>query len=274
MEEAGMGRLLITGAAGAIGTVLRRDLGPRWDHLRGFDLRRYEPLADAEEVVVGDLRDEDQVADAVRGVTAIVHLAGIPSETGFEEVLQHNILGTYRVLEAARRHDVRRVVVASTNHVVGFHHVDEQLDERAVPRPDTYYGVAKLAGEGLASLYADKFGLDIVSVRIGTFRDRPTHRRHLSTWLSHRDAVHLFDRCLTAPLDGHVVVYGVSANTRSWWSDPARELLGYRPQDDAEAHLAAVEATDPWTAADPAQPSELRQGGSFVAWFPDAYGPR
>jgi uronate dehydrogenase len=269
-----MGRLLITGAAGAIGTVLRRDLGPRWAHVRGLDRRAYDPVVPGEEVVVGDLRDEGHVAEAVRDVDAIVHLAGVPSESGFEEVMEHNILGTYRVLEAARRHGVRRVVIASSNHVVGFHSVGEFLDDSATLRPDTFYGVSKVAGEGLASLYADKFGLATVSVRIGTFRDRPTHRRHLWTWLSPRDAVHLFDRCLTAELEGHAIVYGVSANRRSWWSNPAGDALGYQPQDDAELHLAAIETTDPWTAVDPAEPAEQHQGGPFVGWFSQAYGPR
>jgi uronate dehydrogenase len=269
-----VGRLLITGAAGAIGSVLRRELGPRWDHLRGFDLQPYDPAVDGEEVVVGDLRDASQVADAVSGADAIVHLAGVPSERAFDEVLAHNIRGTYHVLEAARQHGVRRVVLASTNHVIGFHPVDEHLDDRSPARPDTYYGVAKLAGEGLASLYADKFGLETVSVRIGTFRDRPSHRRHLWTWLSHRDAVHLFDRCIVGPVEGHLVVYGISANTRCWWSNPAGDALGYEPRDDAEAYLSDIVATDPWTAVDPEEPTEQRQGGPFVGWFPDAYGPR
>lgn len=268
-----MGRLLITGAAGAIGSVLRRELGPRWEHLRGFDLQPYDPLRPGEEVVVGDLRELAQVTDAVRGADAIVHLAGVPSERAFDEVVEHNICGTYHVLEAARQQQVRRVVLASTNHVIGYHPVDEHLDDCSPTRPDTYYGVAKLAGEGLASLYADKFGLETVSVRIGTFRDRPSHRRHLSTWLSHRDAVHLFDRCLVGPVAGHLVVYGVSANTRCWWSNPLADALGYRPRDDAEAYLADVLANDPQPGADP-DPTERRQGGPFVGWFADVYGPR
>lgn len=269
-----MGRLLITGAAGAIGTVLRRGLAARWDHLRGFDRRGYDPEVAGEEVVVADLRDPTAVADAVHGTDAIVHLAGVPSEAPFDEVLEDNIRGTYHVLEAARQHGVRRVVVASTNHVIGFHPVDAHLDDHSPARPDTYYGVAKLAGEGLASLYADKFGLETVSVRIGTFRDRPTHRRHLWTWLSHPDGIHLFDRCLVGPVDGHLVVYGVSANTRSWWSNPAGDALGYEPHDDAEAHLSEIEETDPWTSVDPDEPAEQRQGGPFVGWFSEAYGPQ
>jgi uronate dehydrogenase len=265
--------LVITGAAGRIGTVLRRDLPARWS-IRGFDRRPYDAVGDREEVVVGDLRDPTAVDRAVAGGDAVVHLAGVPSEAPFDEVVEHNIRGTHHVLEAARRHGVRRVVLASTNHVTGYHPVDEHLDDRSPPRPDSFYGVAKLAGEGLASLYADKFGLATVSVRIGTFGERPTHRRHLWTWLSHRDAVHLVDRCLAGPLEGHAVVYGVSANTRSWWSNPAAELLGYAPTDDAEDHLAAIEATDPWTAVDPDEPAERHQGGSFVGWFDAAYGPR
>jgi uronate dehydrogenase len=266
-------RLLVTGAAGRIGTVLRAGLAPRYDQVRGFDLVAYPPEAPEEDQVLGDLRDAEQLVSAMQDVDAVVHLAGVPVEGPFDEVLEHNVRGTYHVLEAARRTGVRRVVFASTNHVIGFHPRSVRLDDTSPPRPDTYYGVSKLAGEGLASLYADKFGLETVSVRIGSCLQRPVERRHLWTWLSHGDAVRLFDACLSGPVSGHVVVYGVSANRRSWWDDATAAQLGYRPQDDAEAYLAEIEARDPWQDADPDDPAEQHQGGSFVGWDEAAYGP-
>jgi uronate dehydrogenase len=268
-----VGPLLITGAAGQVGSVLRAGLAPRVEHLRSFDRAPIEPRTSDEEALQGDLLDPEALTRAMAGIDTVVHLAGVPVEAPFDEVLEHNVRGTHRVFEAARHAGVRRVVVASTNHVIGFHPTSTRLDADAPPRPDTYYGVSKLAGEGLASLYADKFGLQTVSVRIGSCLERPVLRRHLWTWLSHADAVRLFEACITGPVTGHLVVYGVSANTRSWWDGGAAASLGYRPQDDAEAFLAEIEQHDPAAAVDPDDPAEQRQGGAFVRWDASIYGP-
>ena len=269
-----MERLLLTGAAGKIGSVLRRGLVDTADTLRSFDRAEIPGLAANEEALRGDLRDPDDVARAVADVEVIVHLAGVPVEAPFAEVVEHNILGTHQLLEAARHAGVRRVVFASTNHVVGFHPTARRLDAGSPPRPDTYYGVSKLADEGLLSLYADKFGLEAVSVRIGSCLERPVQRRHLATWLSHRDAVHLFEVCATAPLTGHLVVYGVSANTRSRWDNQIATDLGYTPTDDAERFLDEVERLDPPGDADLDDPAEHHHGGEYVGWNQAAYGPR
>jgi uronate dehydrogenase len=259
-------RVLITGGAGNVGTVLRRGLHDRYA-LRTLDLVTPEPVLASEQVVIGDLRDPAVLASAVVDVDAIVHLGGIPVEAPFDDVVEHNVRGTHRILEAARTAGIRRVVLASTNHVIGYHPTDTVIDADVMPRPDTFYGVSKLAAEGLASLYADKFGLETVSVRIGSCLERPEVRRNLWTWLSHRDAVALFEACLTGPVTGHTVVYGMSANTRSWWDGSAASALGYAPVDDAERFLATIEAADPWEAADLTDPTERFQGGPFVGWF-------
>ena len=150
---------------------------------------------------------------------------------------------THRVLEAMRRHGVGRIVYASSNHAVGFTPRVATLPVRHGPRPDSFYGLGKVAGEGLCSLYHDRHGIEAACLRIGSFRERPTTRRHLSTWLSHGDAVRLVDACLRSPGLGFTVVYGISANTRAWWDLASAKAVGYRPEDDAEAFAAEIEAT-------------------------------
>ena len=111
--------------------------------------------------------------------------------------------------------------------------------------PDTYYGVGKVATEALGSLYHDRYGMAVAALRIGTFRDRPVSRRHLSTWLSPDDLCRLVDAVLRAPDLGFAVVYGISANTRRWWDLAPAQALGYHPHDDAEAYAEQVLAATP-----------------------------
>jgi hypothetical protein len=122
--------------------------------------------------------------------------------------------------------------------------VPERISPEMPVRPDSFYGVGKACGENLGRLYADKHGLQVVCVRIGTFAERPTTPRHLSTWLSPRDAVELFWRCLVAPDIGFTVVYGTSATQRGWWDPGPVEQLGYRPVDDAETWASEVNGAD------------------------------
>ena len=172
---------------------------------------------------------------------AVIHLAGIPTESSLPEALHSHVVSTGALLEAMLRHDVRRIVYASSNHAVGRTPRGEgALGTDVHARPDTFYGVAKVAAESLLRLYADRHGLDTVVTRIGSFLPAPTSRRQLATWLSHDDAVRLFAAALTAESPGYAVVYGVSANTRGWWDlEPGREL-GYHPQDDAQAWSADI----------------------------------
>ena len=245
--------MLITGAAGAIGSCLREGLRPHVERLVLTDAGALEPTAE-ERFVQADLADRDAMMRAAEGVDAVIHLGAIPSEASPDELLGPNPIGTFNVFAAARQGGASRIVFASSNHAIGFYPVGQRLAGPERPRPDTLYGVTKAYGEALGSLYVDKFGLDVVCIRIGTFAERPRQARELATWLSPPDAVRLFAACLSAPSVGFRVVYGASANTRlNWDLSPAHEL-GYEPQDDAERFAAEVGG----------EPHPLH-GGSFTA---------
>jgi uronate dehydrogenase len=254
-------RVLITGAAGNIGRALRTGLSGQYSLLRLLDIAPQEPAEAGEEVVTLDLNDRRASEAAMEGVDAVVHLAAIPQEAGFDDILEGNIKTTYSVYEAARRAGVRRVVFASSHHVMGFYARGETVGPDDPVRPDTFYGVSKAFGEVLGRLYADKYGLEVVCLRIGGFAERPTTLRQLSMWLSPRDCIQLVRCCLDAPAVGFTVVYGVSANTRSWWKDDSAASLGYQPQDDAEEFAAQVEQPPPGA---PSNRADRLQGGSFV----------
>lgn len=249
-----MRTLAITGAAGRIGSVLRRGLRMPGRRLVLLDLTPIELEDEGEDARIVDVRDLEATAAALAGVEGVVHLAGIPTEDRWERILEANIVGTSNVFEAARRGGARRIVFASTNHVTGFTAVGEEVGPDTPVRPDSLYGVSKSFGESLGRLYADKHGLEVVCLRIGSFKERPEEVRDLSTWLSHRDAVSLFAACLAAPLSFEIV-YGVSANTRAWWSGEAGVRLGYHPQDDAEVYAEEVAGVGEAYA---------HQGGDFV----------
>ena len=176
------------------------------------------------------------------------HLAGIPDEDSWERIRRMNIEGCYNVFEAARLAGVKRVIFASSNHAVGFHRRDRMIDDRVAPRPDSRYGVSKVCGEALGRLYADKYGLSVACLRIGSFRpdDRPTVPRHLYTWISHRDTVQLVQRAIDHQDYHFVVAYGVSNNARNRWDNANARMLGYCPEDDAERFAAQIrDAADP-----------------------------
>lgn len=235
-----MRRLLITGAAGAIGSCLRDGLRPLVEELVLTDARALEPAAD-ERFVEADLTDRDAIMRAADGVDAVIHLGAIPTEASFDELLGPNLIGTFNVFEAARRGGAGRIVFASSNHATGFHPVEQRLTGHHAPRPDTLYGVTKAYGEALGSLYADKFGLEVICIRIGSFKPRPDQVRELASWLSPADAVRLFAVCLSAPSVGFRVIYGASANTRLNWDLSGARELGYEPQDDAERFVSDLE---------------------------------
>jgi uronate dehydrogenase len=261
-----MHRLLITGAGGKIGRAIRAGLREQYATVRLLDRAAQDPAAAGEEVVTVDLNDRAATEAAVQGMDAVVHLAAISSEAPFDEILEGNVTTTYSVLRAARKTGVRRVVLASSNHVTGFYACDETIGPQQPVRPDSFYGVSKVFDEAIGRLYAEKFGLEVVCLRIGTFASRPRNRRHLSTWLSPRDCVELIRRSLEAPDVAFAVVYGVSANTRRFWTDDASEVLGYRPRDDAEDFAAEIEEASP-----DAHPEfeDCLQGGSFTRQDPD-----
>ena len=237
------GPVLVTGAAGRIGTVLRGGLPERGWSVRCLDVVPIVETRPGEEHVVADVADLAAMVDATEGADAVVHLAGISGESTWPAISRANIEGTYATLEAARRAGVQRVVLASSNHATGFTprpHAGLLREEDAPPRPDTYYGVAKVTMEALGSLYVDRYGMDVVCLRIGSAFAEPTTTRQLSTWLSPADTVSLVDAALRAPSPGFAVVWGVSDNTRNWWDLSAARALGYEPADDAEVYAETL----------------------------------
>ena len=257
-----MQRVLLTGAAGAIGTTLRAGLRGVYPLLRLSDIRPIGELSSGEEFVSADLNDAAAVARLMPGIDCVMHLGGVPREDKWEAILRNNIVGTYNVFEAARNAGVRRVVFASSNHVIGFHRAAHVVGVKEPARPDSRYGVSKVFGEALGRLYADKHGLSVACLRIGSFRQRPQSARQLATWVSPRDLTQLVRRCIDAPDYHFLVLYGVSDNTRARWRNPDAASIGYVPQDNAEDYAKELDATSPENESDPA---ELFHGGEFCA---------
>jgi uronate dehydrogenase len=259
---AGVPTILITGAAGQIGTMLRPRLARPGRTLRLLDTA---PLTagSGEESVTASVTDLAAMTAACAGVAAVIHLAAISGEAPWERIQAVNIEGSYVAFEAARRAAVPRVVYASSNHVVGFVPRSRfPVPDYAFPAPDTYYGVGKATGEALAALYHYRYRMDAICLRILTCAERPRSVRALSTWLSPDDAGRLFEACLTAPEPGFRVAYGVSANTRGGWVSLAEaRSLGYEPRDDAEAYAADLIAS--CGEPDPADPVLAHLGGEF-----------
>lgn len=249
-------RVLLTGAAGRIGTVLAEQMAARHD-LRGLDLRPRPPTW-VGEYVEGDCADPAVTQTATAGMDAVVHLAGIPTEASLPEILHGHVASTAALLDAMVTHDVRRMVYASSNHAVGMTPRTDNLSVHTPPRPDTFYGVGKVAAEALLSLYADRHGITSVAMRIGSFLERPTSRRALATWLSYDDCAAMVQAALTAEVDGAVAIYGISANTDAWWDLEPGRALGYHPTDDA----ARFEADIATGSDDEAEGSHV--GGPFA----------
>ena len=229
-------RVLVSGAAGSLGRVVTTGLVERGHDVVGLDL---VPAPDGTTFAwhEADCADADAVAAvfAEERLDAVVHLAGVPEERSLPEELTSHVVTTAALLDAMLAHRVPRLVYASSNHAVGrTPRADGDLTEHALPRPDTYYGVAKVAAEALLHLFADRHDIDAVACRIGSFLEEPTTVRALSTWLSHGDGVRMVEAALTAPAPGYAVLYGISANTRAWWDLEPGRRLGYEPQDDAE----------------------------------------
>ncbi|MEV5737672.1 NAD(P)-dependent oxidoreductase [Streptomyces sp. NPDC052292] len=236
-----LGTVAVTGAAGAIGSVVREALRREAARLVLLDRVPLRPEAENEDVHTVDLRDATAVESALAGADRVLHLGGVPDEAPLPDLLEANVLGTHHVLEAARRTAIERVVLASSNRVTGFYPAGHLTGPTEPARPDGLYGVSKVAVEALGQLYADKFGLSVICLRIGSFEPRPTEPRHLATWLSPRDAVGYIRAALTAPSSTRfVTAYAVSANSRRFWKLPDVTELAYVPVDNAEAHAADI----------------------------------
>ena len=259
-------RLLLTGAAGALGQVLRPRLKAYCRQLRLSDREALGNAAEGEELVSARLEDAAAMDSLLHGVDAVVHLGGVSVEGPFEPILQANIVGVYNLYEAARRNGVERIVFASSNHVTGFYRQDEVISPRDPVRPDGYYGISKAFGENLSRFYFDRYGIATACMRIGSSFPEPVDRRMLSTWLSYDDLERLVVACLSAPVLGHAVVYGMSANRTLWWDNTSTSHLGFAPQDSSEPFRPAAEARQPTLDRD--DPTVVYQGGGFVSKGP------
>jgi uronate dehydrogenase len=231
-------RVLITGVAGRIGTVLAAGLETSHE-IRGLD-QRTPDRAFAAGFVQGDCADPDVAAQAVDGMDAVVHLAGLPTESDLPTILHSHVESTAALLDAMVQGDVARMVYASSNHAVGMIPRTGLVGVDVPPRPDTFYGVGKVAAEALLSLYADRYGIAAVAMRIGSFLPAPKTRRHLATWLSPADCVRMVEAALTADVKGLRVLYGISANQDAWWDLSPGRTLGYEPVDDAASVLDPI----------------------------------
>lgn len=253
--------ILIIGAAGNIGTALRREFGAAGLRLRLVDIRPVESPAGNEEVAEGSLGDLSSLVAAMRGVSAVVNLAGCVTDAGIEEQIDGNVRGAFNVYEAARLAGVERVVYASTHHVVGYHSRGRRIGAETILRPDSRYGLTKAFGEQAGAFYADRYGLRVLCIRIGFANDRPIDRRRLSIWTSWRDLAQLVRIGIEHPGLRYAIVYGVSANTRGFFDNETAFALGYKPQDDAEDFAATVLAETP--PEDPARVGSKIVGGTL-----------
>lgn len=254
--------ILLTGAAGRLGTQLRRGLAPLCRHLRLTDRSPITDLQPHEEAHVADLADEAAIMALCQGVDAIVHFGGAPLERPWEEVLNANIRGSYHIYEGARKAGVRRVVYASSVHAIGYHRLEDHIDAESPHRPDGLYGLSKCFVEDLGRLYWDKFGIETAALRVFSSFPEPADRRMLWSWLSFDDCNRLVTAALTAPRVGFTVAFGMSDNTVKPVDNSLAAHLGFHPQDSTEPFRAAVEARTP--QPDPTAKSVQYLGGWFV----------
>ncbi len=257
-----MTKVALSGASGNIGQVLRPALLKLGFGLRSAGgTRALTPLAPQEDVCHGDLRDAAFVDRLLSGVDVLIHMAATSVERPLPEIIENNLVGLHAIYEGARRHRVRRIVFASSNHAVGMHSVDSKLDLDCDLRPDGWYGLSKVWGEAMTRMYWDKHGIEGICVRIGTAIEKPTEFRHLSTWLGNDDLAQLMSRCITVPDIGYLAVWGVSANTRSYWNNAGAARLGYRPTQNAEDYAAELlSRPNPLDVV-----AQRHQGGGFVS---------
>tara|TARA_B100000686_G_C16734579_1_gene942817 strand:- start:387 stop:1190 length:804 start_codon:yes stop_codon:yes gene_type:complete len=256
-----MKTILVTGAAGGIGTYLRPELKGKYA-LRLSDRKTINKLNEGESFIKADLTDLNSLCAAVEGVDAILHYGGCAGEAPWDTILDANIIGMRNIFEAARLCSVKRVVWASSNHAVGFYRRDVTIDHTVYPKPDSRYGVSKVFGEAMGSLYANRYGLEVVNLRIGNVSAEPVDRRRLSIWISPRDLAQLCIIALDHPDIRFEIFYGTSKNARSWYDNQNAESYGYRPQDQSEPYAEALLSKEPNT--NPNSPDEIYQGGTFV----------
>lgn len=258
-----MQRVLITGAAGGVGTHLRKLMKPLYNEIILSDLNEPASLQPDEKFIAANLNDLTAVEELVDGVDGIVHMGGVSIEGPWESILNSNIIGCYNLFEAARRKGVKRIIFASSNHAVGFYPRSETIDNNVTPRPDTRYGVSKAFGEALGAMYAYKHGLGVTCLRIGNVGLEPLDERRLSIWISPEDLVQLIRIGLERPNLVFEVMYGISDNERAWFDNAHAKELGYKPTAKSEEFAEKVLAAQAAIPADPI--ADYYQGGAFCA---------
>ena len=255
-------RLLITGAAGGLGSVAREHLSGFAEEIRVSDISPVNDLRENEEFIQADLGEADTVRDLVSGCDGIVHFGGVSTEKSFDLIERANIRGVFNLYQAARAAGGPRIFFASSNHAIGFYRTDEKIDAHVAPFADGLYGASKVYGEQLALVYWKKFGIETARVRIGSCFPKPKDRRMLSTWMSYRDMFSLVKRVFIVPRLGCPVVYGVSRNSSVWWDNSHADYLGWVPQDSSDEWRVEMETTMP--NGEPDAAVALYQGGMFT----------
>lgn len=258
-----MKKIVLTGAAGALGSRLRAPLARMAEQLVSTDLAdALDNVSDNETYAKVDLGDRQAVLDLIEGAEMVVHFGAIGDEAPFDDILHSNILGAYNVWHAAHTHGVRRIVYASSIHSVGMYPKTQAIGTDLPHRPDTFYGLSKCFAEDMASMYWDKYGLEAVCLRIYSCSGPVQNARALGSWLSYDDLIQLVERSVDTPVTGFAVLYGVSANDRNPVDNSAASFLGYRPRDNAEQFAAEILARAP--QADPQDAGQMCHGGPFA----------
>ena len=255
-------RLLLTGAGGGLGTVLRERIKPWAEVIRLTDIRDIPAAGPGEEVVRCDLADREAVLSLLDGVDAVLHFGGVSVEEEVGKIVQANIVGLHNLYEAVHKQGIQRVIYASSSHVVGFYPTTQVVDASAPLRPDCIYGVSKCFGEALSRYYYDRFGIETVCLRIGSSFDEPRNARMMVTFLAHDDLVELVRCALFTPRVGHTIAFGVSDNTARWWDNREAAHLGFVPRHSSRTHAERFPQSGAWPAAD--DMTATYQGGPFV----------
>lgn len=258
-----MQKILITGAAGDVGTRLRKLLKNKYPGMRISDIRKPVDLGADEEFVAADLADYDQVEKITAGIDGIIHLGGHSIEGSWDTIHKSNIVGCYNLFEAAYRTGVKRVVFASSNHAVGFYPRERKIGVDVTVHPDSRYGISKAFGEAVGAFYADKHGLRVTCIRIGNVGDKPLDKRRMSIWIKPEDLAQLVGIGLEHPDIHFEIFYGASDNEASWWDNSNARRFGYHPQGRAEDFRA--EAMAEQAKLPPDAVSDRFQGGPFCS---------
>jgi len=258
-----MKKLVLTGAAGRLGSYLREPLAAMCDSLVSTDIKDdIGTLYEGESYVQADIADLDAMVSITEGADMVIHFGAIVDEGPFEELLGPNFIGAYNIWEAAHRNGLRRVVYASSIHAVGMYPKNQHIGTDVPHRPDTFYGLAKCFAEDLGSMYWDKRGLESVCLRILSAA-QVNNPRALGSWLSYDDLIQLVTRAIDTPVTGFSIVYGVSNNDRAPVDNSSAAFLGYRPKDNAEDYAEEVLAKS--GPLDPQDPGHMCHGGPFAS---------